>query len=137
MSKLMNPLKQLFRLVLAATLLAGPPMISSARAQAPEGLPKPPEGKVTVKFWAIATMPWKEPLAEFAKVYPNIDIKWTKYSVDEIKQALRVAAASGKMPDMWTTGEAAWPRPILREDTRWKLLQKSLPNTASTKTSAQ
>ena len=35
------------------------------------------------------------------KAYPNIDIKWTKYSTDELKQALRVASASGKMPDMW------------------------------------
>ena len=96
----MNPVKRLFRLLLAATLFAGPAMMISALAQAPE-LPKPPEGKVTVKFWAIATQGWKEVIAEFAKAYPNIDIKWTKYSTDELKQALRVASASGKMPDMW------------------------------------
>jgi ABC-type molybdate transport system permease subunit len=81
--------------------LGGAPAIPGANAQAPEGLPNPPEGKVTVKFWAIATQPWKEVIAEFTKVYPNIDIKWTKYSTDELKQALRVASASGKMPDMW------------------------------------
>ena len=96
----MNPVKRLFRLLVAATLFAGLAMMISALAQAPE-LPKPPEGKVTVKFWAIATQGWKEVIAEFAKAYPNIDIKWTKYSTDELKQALRVASASGKMPDMW------------------------------------
>jgi raffinose/stachyose/melibiose transport system substrate-binding protein len=97
----MNPIKSLLPLILAATLFGGPSSIPIANAQAPEGLPKPPEGKVTVKFWAIATQGWKEVIAEFAKVYPNIDIKWTKYSTDELKQALRVASASGKMPDMW------------------------------------
>jgi raffinose/stachyose/melibiose transport system substrate-binding protein len=97
----MNPLKRLFRLLVAATLFATPTMLTSVLAQAPEGLPKPPEGKVTVKFWGIATQPWKEIIAEFNKVYPNIEIKWTRYSTDELKQALRVASASGKMPDMW------------------------------------
>ena len=96
----MNPVKRLFRLLLAAMLFAGPAMMISALAQAPE-LPKPPEGKVTVKFWAIATQGWKDVIAEFSKAYPNIDIKWTKYSTDELKQALRVASASGKMQDMW------------------------------------
>jgi raffinose/stachyose/melibiose transport system substrate-binding protein len=97
----MNPIKNLFRLLLAATLFVGPAVVTSVLGQAPEGLPKPPEGKVTVKFWAIATQGWKDVIAEFSKAYPNIDIKWTKYSTDELKQALRVASASGKMPDMW------------------------------------
>ena len=97
----MNPLKRLFRLLVAAMLFAAPAITTSALGQAPEGLPKPPEGKVTVKFWAIATQGWKDVIAEFSKAYPNIDIKWTKYSTDELKQALRVASASGKMPDMW------------------------------------
>jgi raffinose/stachyose/melibiose transport system substrate-binding protein len=97
----MNPIKNLFRLLLAATFFVGPAAVTRALGQAPEGLPKPPEGKVTVKFWAIATQGWKDVIAEFSKAYPNIDIKWTKYSTDELKQALRVASASGKMPDMW------------------------------------
>ena len=97
----MKSVKSLFRLLVAAMLFAAPGITSSALGQAPEGLPKPPEGKVTVKFWAIATQGWKDVIAEFSKAYPNIDIKWTKYSTDELKQALRVASASGKMPDMW------------------------------------
>ena len=97
----MNPLKRLFRLLVATMLFAAPGVTTTALGQAPAGLPKPPEGKVTVKFWAIATQGWKDVIAEFSKAYPNIDIKWTKYSTDELKQALRVASASGKMPDMW------------------------------------
>ena len=75
----MKPIKSLLPLIVAATLLGGS-STPNANAQAPEGLPKPPEGKVTVKFWGIATQPWKEPLAEFAKIYPNIDIKWNANS---------------------------------------------------------
>jgi raffinose/stachyose/melibiose transport system substrate-binding protein len=94
-------IKSLLPLILGATVFGSLFSAPRAHAQPPEGLPKPPEGKVTVKFWAIATQGWKEVIAEFAKAYPNIDIKWTKYSTDELKQALRVASASGKMPDMW------------------------------------
>jgi raffinose/stachyose/melibiose transport system substrate-binding protein len=97
----MNAVKSLLRLLVTAMLFAAPGITTIALGQAPEGLPKPPEGKVTVKFWAIATQGWKDVIAEFSKAYPNIDIKWTKYSTDELKQALRVASASGKMPDMW------------------------------------
>jgi raffinose/stachyose/melibiose transport system substrate-binding protein len=92
-------------------------MMTSALAQAPEGLPKPPEGKVTVKFWAIATQGWKEVIAEFAKAYPNIDIKWTKYSTDELKQALRVASASAKCRTCGLTGEEVLPLLTLMEVT--------------------
>jgi len=38
---------------------------------------------------------------DFQKTYPNLKVKWTKYSVDEMKQALRVASAAGKMGDTW------------------------------------
>ncbi len=54
-----------------------------------------------MNFWGIATQPWQVMIDEFQKKYPNIKIKWTKYSTDEIKQALRVASAAGKLPDAW------------------------------------
>jgi raffinose/stachyose/melibiose transport system substrate-binding protein len=38
---------------------------------------------------------------DFEKTYPNLKVKWTKYSTDEIKQALRVSSAAGKMADAW------------------------------------
>ena len=109
----MKPFKYLLPLILAAAFLGGGYSLPNAKAQAPEGLPKPPEGEVIVNFWAIATQPWKEPLAEFEKVYPNINIKWTKYSVDGIKQALRVASSSGKMPDMWTNWGGSLASPYI------------------------
>jgi raffinose/stachyose/melibiose transport system substrate-binding protein len=74
----------------AAILAAGP----AASQQAPA---KP----VTVELFALATNLWQGVIDEFQKEYPGITVKWTKFGTDEMKQSLRVAAASGKMPDLW------------------------------------
>jgi raffinose/stachyose/melibiose transport system substrate-binding protein len=63
--------------------------------------PPVPSGNVTFSFWGIASTPWQVMIDDFQKTYPNLRVKWTKYSVDEIKQALRVASAAGKMGDAW------------------------------------
>ena len=63
--------------------------------------PPVPTGNVTFSFWGIASSPWQVMINDFQKTYPNLKVKWTKYSVDEIKQALRVASAAGKMGDAW------------------------------------
>jgi len=81
---------------LCTTLLPVPGNLYSQSAP-----PEVPKGNVTVNFWGIATQPWQVMIDAFQKKYPNIKIKWTKYSTDEIKQALRVASAAGKMPDAW------------------------------------
>jgi raffinose/stachyose/melibiose transport system substrate-binding protein len=56
---------------------------------------------VTVSLWGIATQPWQVMIDDFQKTYPNLKVKWTKYSTDEMKQAVRVASAAGKMADTW------------------------------------
>src|SRR6201988_2165264 len=63
--------------------------------------PPVPSDNVTVSFWGIATQPWQVMIDDFQKTYPNIKIKWTKYSTDEMKQAVRVASAAGKLSDAW------------------------------------
>ena len=63
--------------------------------------PPVPSGNVTFSFWGIASQPWQVMIDDFQKTYPNLKVKWTKYSTDEIKQALRVASAAGKMGDAW------------------------------------
>jgi raffinose/stachyose/melibiose transport system substrate-binding protein len=60
-----------------------------------------PSGNVTFSFWGIASQPWQVMIDDFQKTYPNLKVKWTKYSTDEIKQALRVASAAGKLSDAW------------------------------------
>ena len=52
-------------------------------------------------MWGIATQPWQLMIDDFQKTYPNLKVKWTKYSTDEMKQAVRVASAAGKMSDTW------------------------------------
>jgi len=63
--------------------------------------PPVPSGNVTFSFWGIATQPWQVMIDDFQKTYPNLKVKWTKYSTDELKQALRVSSAAGKMGDAW------------------------------------
>jgi raffinose/stachyose/melibiose transport system substrate-binding protein len=63
--------------------------------------PPVPSGNVTFSFWGIASTPWQIMIDDYQKTYPNLKVKWTKYSVDEIKQALRVASAAGKLGDAW------------------------------------
>jgi raffinose/stachyose/melibiose transport system substrate-binding protein len=63
--------------------------------------PPVPSGNVTFSLWGIATQPWQVMIDDFQKTYPNLKVKWTKYSTDEQKQAVRVASAAGKMSDTW------------------------------------
>ena len=56
---------------------------------------------MTFSFWGIATQPWQVMIDDFQKTYPNLKVKWTKYSTDEVKQAVRVASSAGKMSDAW------------------------------------
>jgi len=85
---------------LAAVALAGP-----ATAQTV------PTGKVTVELFGLATNGFDPVIEAFQKEYPNIAVKWTKFGTDEFKQALRVGASSGKMPDLWFNwgGSLAYP----------------------------
>src|SRR6201987_4527743 len=82
----------------AFTGLACSVSIASAQNTA---TPPVPSGNVTVSLWGIATQPWPVMIDDFQKTYPNIKVKWTKYSTDEMKQAVRVASAAGKLSDAW------------------------------------
>lgn len=70
-----------------------------------------PTGKVTVELFGLATNGFDPVIESFQKEYPNITVKWTKFGTDEFKQALRVGASSGKMPDLWFNwgGSLAYP----------------------------
>jgi ABC-type glycerol-3-phosphate transport system substrate-binding protein len=67
---------------------------------------------------------------DFQKTYPNLKVKWTKYSTDEIKQALRVASAAGKLADAWFNWGAVWPLRMKMGDMRSSLLPSCRPSTA-------
>ena len=70
-----------------------------------------PAGKVTVELFSLASNGFEPVIESFQKQYPNITIKNTKFGTDEFKQALRVGASSGKMPDVWFNwgGSLAYP----------------------------
>jgi raffinose/stachyose/melibiose transport system substrate-binding protein len=61
--------------------------------------------KVSLSFWTLDQgWEWIDPaLEDFKKENPNIDVQHTKYAVDPIKEALKIAANSKTLPDVWFT----------------------------------
>jgi raffinose/stachyose/melibiose transport system substrate-binding protein len=92
---------RILQLLLSAAAFTGFACSVSPASAQDAAKPPVPSGNVTVSLWGIATQPWQIMIDDFQKTYPNIKIKWTKYSTDEIKQAVRVASAAGKMSDTW------------------------------------
>src|SRR6516225_5031151 len=89
------------RFLLSAATFASIACFGSAGLAQNAAKPPVPSGSVTISLWGIASQPWQVMIDDFQKTYPNLKVKWTKYSVDEMKQAVRVAAAAGKMGDAW------------------------------------
>jgi raffinose/stachyose/melibiose transport system substrate-binding protein len=87
-------------LLAAATFATMACSVSTGNAQN-AAKPPVPSGNVTFSLWGIASQPWQVMIDDFQKTYPNLKVKWTKYSTDEMKQAVRVASAAGKMSDTW------------------------------------
>ncbi|TDG00759.1 ABC transporter substrate-binding protein [Paenibacillus piri] len=60
--------------------------------------------KVSISIWTLDTHLFADPVIEdFKKENPNIDVQLTKYGVDPFKEALKVAANSKTLPDLWFT----------------------------------
>jgi raffinose/stachyose/melibiose transport system substrate-binding protein len=60
-----------------------------------------PQRETQLDFFGLASHNWQPVIDKFQQDYPTVKIKFTKFSTDEMKQALRVGASSGKMPDIW------------------------------------
>ncbi|MBV9492491.1 MAG: extracellular solute-binding protein [Verrucomicrobia bacterium] len=88
-------------LFLAATIAGMAWPVSPGLAQQDSVKGPVPSGNVTFSFWGIASQPWQVMIDAFQKTYPNLKVKWTRYSTDEMKQAVRVASSAGKMSDAW------------------------------------
>jgi len=85
------------RFLFSAAMLASMAWSVPAGTAQEAAKPPVPSGNVTFTLWGIATQPWQIMIDDFQKTYPNLKVKWTKYSTDEMKQAVRVASAAGKM----------------------------------------
>ncbi|SFF41675.1 raffinose/stachyose/melibiose transport system substrate-binding protein [Paenibacillus algorifonticola] len=60
--------------------------------------------KITVSVWALQEHTWIDgAAADFNAANPDIQIEVSKYAVDPMKEALKVAANSGTLPNMWST----------------------------------
>ncbi|TDF99499.1 ABC transporter substrate-binding protein [Paenibacillus piri] len=77
---------------------------NSANSKGGENKADQPAKKIVVELWTLTGNPADAAEAvkkEFIKEHPNIEIKLSTRATDPHKEALRVAAASGKLPDMW------------------------------------
>jgi raffinose/stachyose/melibiose transport system substrate-binding protein len=92
---------RLLRFLTSAGVLAAMAYSVPAGTAQESAKPPVPSGNITISLWGIATQPWQIMMDDFQKTYPNLKVKWTKYSTDEMKQAVRVASAAGKMSDTW------------------------------------
>ena len=125
-------------------------LLSAAAFAGPAVAQKVPTGNVTVELFALATNGFDPVVEAFNKQYPNITVKLTKFGTDEMKQALRVGASSGKMPDIWfnwggslasalqqgrarARSDAAHQGAETRRDTQFRR-QSSSPNTTTSST---
>ena len=90
---------RVFRFLSATAVAAGMAWSVSTGTAQDSAKPPVPSGNITFTLWGIATQPWQVMIDDFQKTYPNLKIKWTKYSTDEMKQAVRVSSAAGKMSD--------------------------------------
>lgn len=60
------------------------------------------EGPVEVSLWVLSSEEYYQPIAEaFSKEHENIKIVISGYDTDGIKDACKVAASSGTLPNMW------------------------------------
>lgn len=61
--------------------------------------------KVKLSIWVLnAGWDWVEKAAEdYKAIDPNLEVEVTHYETDPIKEALKVAASSRTLPDMWFT----------------------------------
>ena len=74
---------------LAASVLAG------------SGVAYAQPARTVVNFWGLPSYPWDVMFTYSQKSNPDVEIRWTKYGTDAFKQALRVSASAGSMPDAW------------------------------------
>jgi len=63
------------------------------------------QAKVKLAFWGLSDQnSFITPiLADFQKANPDITVEFTGYSIDALKESLKVAAAANSLPDLWFT----------------------------------
>jgi raffinose/stachyose/melibiose transport system substrate-binding protein len=63
------------------------------------------DAKTKITLWGLSDQKsFIDPiLKDFQKANPGIDTEFTPYSIDALKQSMKVAAASNTLPDLWFT----------------------------------
>lgn len=101
MRKMMKWISLLFAVALTAACSSGG---GAAGESASEGSAAPSQEQVSITFWSLDNDTWIDKATqEFMDANPNISVEVVKYGVDPIKEALKVAASSKTLPDMWFT----------------------------------
>lgn len=88
------------------------------------------EGKTTVTFWTLSTdQPAMEPISEkFNEENPNYEVKVSYYGTDAIKDACKVAASSGTLPNSWMNFGGSFARFYVENGASYDLTQYAKDN---------
>lgn len=68
------------------------------------------EEQVDITYWTLGTRQesMEQIVSEFNEEYPNINIIFSYYDTDAIKDACKVAAQADNLPDMWYNWGQSW-----------------------------
>ncbi|WP_081688719.1 ABC transporter substrate-binding protein [Inquilinus limosus] len=108
------------------SMVAGAAMLTAAFAAGPGWGQEAPSKPVTIEFFGLASHNWPLVIERFQADYPTVTVHLTKFGTDELKQALRVAAASGKLPDAWWNWGGSLASPYNRAGHALKLTPELL-----------
>ncbi len=92
----------------------------------PAGAQDAPAKPVTIEFFGLASHNWPLVIERFQADYPTVTLHFTKFGTDELKQALRVGASSGKLPDAWWNWGGSLASPYNRAGHALKLTPEML-----------
>ena len=108
------------------SMVAGAAMLAAAFATGPAWSQEAPATPVTIEFFGLASHNWPLVIERFQADYPTVTVHFTKFGTDELKQALRVGASSGKLPDAWWNWGGSLAAPYNRAGHALKLTPELL-----------
>jgi raffinose/stachyose/melibiose transport system substrate-binding protein len=108
------------------SMVAGAAMLTAVFIAGPAWSQEAPAKPVTIEFFGLASHNWPLVIERFQADYPTVTVHFTKFGTDELKQALRVGASSGKLPDAWWNWGGSLASPYNRAGHALKLTPELL-----------
>src|SRR5688500_6444611 len=108
------------------SMVAGAAMLTAVFIAGPAWSQEAPAKPVTIELFGLASHNWPLVIERLQSDYPTVTVHFTKFGTDELKQALRVGASSGKLPDAWWNWGGSLASPYNRAGHALKLTPELL-----------